>query len=160
MSLWDALRTAARSLAANRVRSFLTALGVVMNHQSIKLLQKDFFPVVHSTPGLQSGPFSGILARAESDPQGLFNALLSPAALSKIPVELQQVILPPLKTALSDSLHLVFLVAMGIMTLGVLASLGLGSERVVSTDAKLPGARGGLQANGPAVRGGRKIRIR
>jgi putative ABC transport system permease protein len=38
MNLWDALRTAARSLAANRVRSFLTALGVVIGVAAIVAL--------------------------------------------------------------------------------------------------------------------------
>jgi len=114
----------------------MTVLGVVMNHQSVKLLQQDFFPVIQKIPGLQSGPFGGLLAKAESDPQGLFNALLSPAALSKIPVQLQQILMPPLKTALSDSLHLVFLVAMCIMMLGILVSLFMGNVRVVRRGAK------------------------
>lgn len=114
----------------------MTVLGVVMNHQSVKLLQNDFFPVAQKIPALQSGPFGEMLAKAQSDPQGLFNALLSPRALDKIPVQLQQVLLQPLKTALSDSLHAVFLVAMGIMMLGIVVSLFMGGERVSGAGAK------------------------
>jgi len=108
----------------------VTLLGVVLNHRSVDLLQQKFFPVVQGIQGLQGGPFGGMLAKMSSDPQGLFNALLSPNTLKKIPIQLQHVLLPPLKAALADSLHLVFLVAMFIMILGVIASLQMGNARV------------------------------
>ncbi|WP_073239315.1 MDR family MFS transporter [Desulforamulus putei] len=108
----------------------MTVLGVVMNHQSVKILERDFFPIVQQIPAMQAGPFGNMLAKAQSDPQGLFNALLSPETLNKIPVQWQQILLPPLKVALSDSLHVVFLVAAGIMVLGVFVSLLMGNERI------------------------------
>lgn len=114
----------------------VTLLGVVMNHRSIDLLQKDFFPAVQDIPGLQTGPFGGLLEKAHSNPQGLFNALLSPDTIKNIPEKLQQVLLPPLKTTLADSLHLVFLVAMCIAIAGMVISLLIGSARVVRTEPK------------------------
>ncbi|WP_460000477.1 MDR family MFS transporter [Paradesulfitobacterium aromaticivorans] len=108
----------------------MTILGVVMNHRSIGTLQNDFIPAVQKIPGLATGPFAGMLAKAKSDPQSLFNMLLSPEALKSIPQQLQQVMLPPLKNALADSLHLVFLVAMGIVMVGIVASLMVGNARI------------------------------
>lgn len=60
----------------------------------------------------------------------MFNALLNPATLQKIPVQLQQIILPPLKTSLAESLHVVFLVAMGVAILGAIVSLVMGNVKV------------------------------
>jgi hypothetical protein len=56
--------------------------------------------------------------------------LLNPQVLSKIPVKLQEVLLPPLKLALADSLHTVFLVCTFIILIGVPASLLLGNSRI------------------------------
>ena len=114
----------------------ITILGVVMNNRSIDLLNKEFLPVIQQIPGLTNGPYAPIMTKAESDPQGLFNALLSPTALAKIPVQLQQTILPPLKTALADSLHVVFLVAMSIVILGVITSLLIGNVKISATTPK------------------------
>jgi len=47
----------------------VTVLGVIMNHRSIGLLQKDFFPVIQGIPGLQAGPFGSILEKAQSNTQ-------------------------------------------------------------------------------------------
>lgn len=111
----------------------MTILGVVMNHRSAATLQNDFIPVMQKIPGIQASPFGSMLAKAQSDPQGLFNILLSPEALKKIPLQLQQIMLPPLKSSLADSLHLVFLVAMGIVAGGVLVSLFIGDAKVGAT---------------------------
>jgi len=108
----------------------MTILGVVMNNQSASLLERDFFPKVQLIPGLQAGPFSSLLEKAHANPQGLFNMLLSPDVLNKIPQPLQQVLLPPLKVALADSLHMVFLVAMVIIITGVFISLLMGKAGI------------------------------
>jgi hypothetical protein len=65
-----------------------------------------------------------------ADPGGSFNVLLSPAAIKQIPFQLQQIMFPPLKLALSDSIHLVFLVAIGVMILGVTVSLFIGKAKI------------------------------
>ena len=108
----------------------MALFGIVMNNRSITLLHERFLPVVHGIPDLQTGPLSSVFSKAETDPQGLFNMLLSPTVLQKIPSELQQILLTPLKTSLGDSLHLVFLVGMGIMILGIGAILLIGNARI------------------------------
>jgi EmrB/QacA subfamily drug resistance transporter len=116
----------------------VTLLGVIMNHRSIDLLQRDFFPVVRGLPGAAAAPLGGMLDKAHANPQGLFNVLLSPDTLAGIPLPLQQVLLPPLKAALSDSLHLVFLAAMGIALAGMAVSLMAGNSKVEIPDRKKP----------------------
>ncbi|MDP4160264.1 MAG: MDR family MFS transporter [Bacillota bacterium] len=108
----------------------MTILGVVMNHYSASYLKSGFIPVVQKIPGMQAGPFAGMLAKAEADPQGLFNILLSPDAMKAIPQQMQQIMLPPLKSALANSLHYVFLVAMGIVFVGIIASLLIGDAKI------------------------------
>ena len=62
--------------------------------------------------------------------------LLSPAILQEISSQLQHILLTPLKTSLGDSLHLVFLVGMGVMKLGIGASLLIGNVRIEGTRQK------------------------
>ena len=111
----------------------ITILGAVLNSQSSKLLERNFFPIIERIPGMQSGPFGSMLQKAHQDPQGLFNALLRPETLEKMPAQLQQMLVPPLKTALADSLQTVFLVAMGISLLGIVASLLMGNLKIGKT---------------------------
>ncbi len=111
----------------------VTILGVVMNHRSLQSLNQNFFPVVEKVPGLSTGPFSSLLAKMHADPGGSFNVLLSPAAIKQIPLQLQQIMFPPLKLALADSIHLVFLVAVGVMILGVTVSLFMGKSKLDKT---------------------------
>lgn len=108
----------------------MTILGVVMNHQSSAVLEKNFFPVIQKIPGLQAGFLGTMLETARTNPQSLFNILLSPEVMRKIPAQLQQVLLPPLKIALAEALHTVFLVAMGIAISGIFASLLMGNARI------------------------------
>lgn len=107
-----------------------------LNHSSIGLLQKDFFPVIQSIPGLQAGPFGSMLEKVYTNPQGLYNVLLSTETIRSIPENLQQVLLPPLKATLADSLHVVFLVAMCIAILGIVVSLLIGNAKVERAEAK------------------------
>lgn len=112
----------------------VTILGVVMNNRSVGLLRQHFFPIVERIPGIKTGPFAGLLAKAEENPHGLFNALLAPETLAKLPPQLREVMVPPLKLALTLALHSVFLVAMGVVMLGIVASLLVGNVRL-SKDA-------------------------
>ena len=114
----------------------VTVLGAVMNYRSREILEKDFFPNIERIPGIQEGPLGSMLEQAHANPQGLFNTLLSPDAVAKIPLELQQVLISPLKTALADSLQLVFFVAMGVVLLGVVASLLVGDVKVEGSKGK------------------------
>ena len=109
----------------------MTILGVLFNNDSIKVMTKDFFPKVATLPELQNGSIGVMLEKAHSDPHSLFNLLLSPEALGMIPVDLQQILLPPLKNALAESLQIVFLAAMFIALAGVGFSLLIGNISIV-----------------------------
>lgn len=97
----------------------MTILGVIFNTYSIKIMDKDFFPIIAGMPELHSGAVGGMLEKAHSDPHSLFNMLLSPEALAMVAPDLQQVLLPPLKIALAESLRIVFLAAMAVGLAGV-----------------------------------------
>lgn len=122
----------------------ITLLGVIFNNHSLAVLQNLAIPLP-----------APLLATARTDPHALFNTLLSPAALAAIPADTQAAILPPLRAALADSLHTVFLVAMAFVIAGILASLLLGDARL-ETRAPRPAAQDAgvtLFAEGMAVEG-------
>ncbi len=108
----------------------ITILGAVLNQRALALLERDFFPKARGIPGLAAGPLGPVLDKAQSDPQSLFNLLLSPDLLERMPPQLREVLLPPLKTALTGSLHRVFLAAMGIILAGIVISLFLSDARI------------------------------
>lgn len=108
----------------------MTVLGVIFNKYSVTIMQQDFFPALQSVPGVTNGPAANLLAGAQADPHSLFNVLLSPDALAGIPESLQQVLLPPLKLALAESLQIVFWTAMLISLAGILVSLLMGEAKL------------------------------
>ena len=108
-----------------------TVLGVIFNNYSLSVMNQDFFPVVIKA-GLLQGPLASMLEKARSDPHSLFNILLSPHTLAAIPLEQQRLLLPPLKTALTESLQVVFWVAALIAAAGIVVSLFIGSAKVES----------------------------
>lgn len=108
----------------------ITLLGVVFNYRSIALMEEEFFPLVANRPDLQSGPLGSMLAEAHSNPQSLFNILLSHDTIQQIPVEVQQILLPPLKVTLADSLQTVFFVAMAVTIVGVAISFLMGNAGI------------------------------
>jgi MFS family permease len=114
----------------------MTILGVLFNNYSLKVMARDFFPKVAAFPELQNGSSGVILEKARSDPHSLFNFLLSPEALGMIPVDLQQILLLPLKNALAESLQVVFLAAMFIALAGVGFSLLLGDIPMANKASK------------------------
>ena len=133
----------------------MTILGVLLNNYSLKVMAKDFFPKVAAFPELQNGPISVMLEKAHSDPQSLFNLLLSPEALGMIPVDLQQILLSPLKSALAESLQVVFLAAMFISLVGVGFSLLIGNIPISTkpSDSQIEDAGVLLFVDGGAVEG-------
>lgn len=114
----------------------VTILGVVLNNQSTALLNKNFFPITDKIPGLNTGAMGEMLQKAHGNGQSLFNTLLNPQVLGKIPVKLQAVLLPPLKLALANSLHTVFLICAFVILIGVPASLLLGKAGIMKKDDK------------------------
>ena len=114
----------------------MTILGAIFNGYSKNIMERDFFPVIYSIPNLTSGPLSTMFENARLDPHVFFNVLLSPTALATIPVDLQQLLLPPLKSALSDSLQIVFWVAMLVAIAGIFVSFLIGSARLKGKSAR------------------------
>lgn len=114
----------------------ITVLGAVMNLHSAKLLERDFFPKVQNIPALQSGPIGEMIGKAHTNPQGLFNILLSHDSLKNIPEALQQIMILPIKTSLQSSIHLVFLVTMSIAIAGIFISFLLGNARIEKRENK------------------------
>lgn len=108
----------------------MTVLGVVFNNYSKSVMEREFFAKVQGLPELQAGPLADVFAKAHTDPQGLFNILLNPETFTMIPPSSQQIILPSLKNALADSLHIVFWIAMIISIAGIFISLFMGNARV------------------------------
>lgn len=133
----------------------MTTLGVVFNNYSVAVMEREFFPTLAAIPVPPGGPFAALLLNARSDPHALFNALLSPAALAVIPPDISLVLMPPLKTALADSLKIVFLVAMLVTIVGILATYLLGDARLEKSGRESPADNAGvlLFAEGMAVEG-------
>lgn len=132
-----------RSMATSATQFFrsigstlgMTVLGVLFNTYSLTVMAKEVFPLMAGTPDLQTGVMKGIADKAYSDPHSLFNLLLSPQALSAIPLGLQPLFLPPLKIALAESLRLVFLAAMAVSIIGVIFSLRIGNIAIVNKNS-------------------------
>ncbi|MFZ5591774.1 MAG: MDR family MFS transporter [Bacillota bacterium] len=106
----------------------MTVLGVVLNSRSLDLLQGQMAalpPAAGQRPGALPAE---IWQKMTADPRGLFNMLLSPEALAKLPAGVKGFLLPLLKSTLAQSLHTVFLVAMSFALAGLLVSLALGSS--------------------------------
>ncbi len=109
----------------------LAVLSVVFNFHSAGLLQKDFVPRLEASVAKGvAGRMTPLIAEAQKNPQALFNQLLSPAARAALPQGMQDTILPALKDALAQSVHVVFLVAAAIALLGLLGSVFLGKAGV------------------------------
>ena len=108
----------------------MTVLGAIFNSYSNNIMQQEFFPAIKSIPNLATGPLSDMLARAQFDPHSLGNVLLSPDTLCIMPENLQQIVRPPLKLAVAESLQIVFWIAMLIAVAGILVSLFMGGAKL------------------------------
>lgn len=122
----------------------MTVLGAIFNSYSTNVMKQDFFPVIQNVPGATLGPLADMLAKAQADPHSLFNILLSPHTLQLIPAELQQLLLPPLKLALAESLQIVFLVATIFTVGGILVSLLMGGAKLERKSKKKDAEEAGI----------------
>ncbi len=115
----------------------VTVFGVIMNNRSLDILEKEFIPSLANFKGIEKIPaFADMLKNIETNPQALFNMLLSPEFLHKIPQNIQTMIIPPLKNALAESLHTIFLVAAGILLIGFIISLFMGNAKIERQERK------------------------
>lgn len=128
----------------------MTVLGAIFNGYSMKVMQQDFFPIANNIPGLTTGPMADMLLKAQAEPRSLFNTLLSPEAVKAIPENIGQVLLPPLRIALAESLHVVFWVAMLVVVAGIFLSLFMGKAKLVTKTERAMTEEAGatLLANG------------
>lgn len=123
----------------------MTILALVLNTHSAELLKNDFVPKLEqigdNVPDVAAMTGS-MIAEAETNPQGLFNQLLNPAALNAISPSIADEIVPPLKNALSESIQIVFLVACFIALAGLVSSLFLGNGRLPARNKNKTGNTG------------------
>ncbi|HML87564.1 MAG TPA: MDR family MFS transporter [Methylomusa anaerophila] len=108
----------------------ITVLGAFFNSYSVNMMRQEFFPAVQNAPLVMTDTVSDMLTKAQTDPRSLFNILLSPETLHKMTINMQQLLLPPLKNTLADSLHIVFWVAMIVSIVGILVSLLMGKAKL------------------------------
>ncbi len=133
----------------------MTIFSVIFNSYSINLMTRDFFPKIQVDSVLQSESLVTLLGKAYSDPHSLFNILLNPAALQTIPLDVQQILLPPLKSTLAESLQVVFLSAMFLALAGVAISLWVGNFTITTKPGATTLEKAGIElfAEGMAVEG-------
>lgn len=104
----------------------MTILGAVMNYRSSHLLTEKMKPFLIQLPA-QAQPWARQLQEQIShNAQALYSTLLNPAALQKMPLALQRVLVPILKTSLVDTLQHVFRYGMVFVILGAVLTLFLG----------------------------------
>lgn len=115
----------------------MTILGSIFNGYSKNIMEKEFFPSLQNASVLL-GPLTPMFEKAHTEPLSLFNVLLSPDTIAMLPPNLLQILLPPLKTALADSLHVVFWVAMFISVIGIFISLLMGNARLGKKSDRTP----------------------
>jgi EmrB/QacA subfamily drug resistance transporter len=97
----------------------MTILGAVMNEKSSTLLSSQLVPTLDKFPPQAQEMVTNMKDLIANNPQGLYSMLLSPETMSKIPVPMQQLLVPVLKETLVDTLHLVFIVGFVFVLVGL-----------------------------------------
>ncbi|MHB8158680.1 MAG: MDR family MFS transporter, partial [Desulfocucumaceae bacterium] len=113
----------------------MSALGVIMNNHSSKLLSEQLAPALQKFPPGFQPIIQQVDSQISKDPQGLYSMLLSPRALENIPQIIQVKLMPILKITLVDSLHIVYLYALAFILLGLALAPFLG--RIKISDPKV-----------------------
>lgn len=114
----------------------MTVLGAVMNSVSADLLNQRLVPKLDVLPPQVKGMVSQFESMIQTNPQGLFSALLNPDTLKQIPTMIQDIMLPPLKTSLVDTLHDVFLFGLVFVILGALLTPFIGKIKLSEAPAR------------------------
>lgn len=109
----------------------VTIFNVVMNHSiSTNMNEVLADPNVASNQALHP-----VLAKLSENTDNLFGVMISPDAL-KMPAELTNQVLSYVKHAWTDSFSFVFIVGLGILSLGVLTAFFVGSGRIQRDNEK------------------------
>jgi EmrB/QacA subfamily drug resistance transporter len=107
-----------------------TILGAVMNHHSKDLLNEKLVPLLEKIPPQAHAMADRFEQMINTNPQGLYSAILNPETLKKIPPVMQQTLIPVLKTTLVDALSNVFLYSLIFVGIGLLLSLFIGKIKI------------------------------
>jgi EmrB/QacA subfamily drug resistance transporter len=97
----------------------MTILGTVMNQKSSTLLTEQLVPTLDKLPPQAHEMVVKMEDLVANNPQGLYSMLLSPEAMSKIPLQMQNMLVPILKGTLVDTLQVVFLVGLAFVIAGL-----------------------------------------
>jgi MFS family permease len=115
----------------------MTILGVVMNYESTRFLTEKLVPFLEQLPKGASQLVTKTEYMIVHDPQRLYSFLLSPEAIQKIPVSVQQSMIPILKTTFVESLHYVFLTGLLIVMVGFFLAGFLGKIALTKKEKEL-----------------------
>ncbi|QOT00277.1 hypothetical protein JNUCC42_06005 [Brevibacterium sp. JNUCC-42] len=108
----------------------MAVLGAIMNYRSTNLLTDKLVPTLEKLPPEAGGLVQQFEGMIKESPQGVYSMLLSPETLEKIPIAIQNMIVPVLKTTLVDALHSVFLFGLIFVVLGALLSFFMGKIKL------------------------------
>jgi len=114
----------------------IALLGTIFNSKSIELIGNKLDATFQGF-----GPQGAeLLDMAHNNPQGLYSSLLSPTFLEQMPKQVAEMfttqVMPVLKTALLDSLHLVFEVSIWFLAAGLLVTLFTGKVKITGNPSK------------------------
>jgi EmrB/QacA subfamily drug resistance transporter len=116
----------------------IAVLGTIFNSKSIDLIGNKLDALFQGF-----GPQGvKLLDMAHNNPQGLYSSLLSPIFLEEMPQQVAQTftaqVVPMLKNALLDSLHLVFEVSIWFLAAGLIVSLFTGKVKITGNPNRKP----------------------
>lgn len=107
----------------------ITILGAVMNYQSTQILKEKLVPLLDKFSSHAHTMIQKLESMILHDPQSLYSTLLNPEALQKIPVQIQQTLVPHLKESLVFALNSVYLYGLIFIGTGFLLTLFLKNIR-------------------------------
>jgi EmrB/QacA subfamily drug resistance transporter len=106
-------------------------LGAVLNARGAALLAANVVPHLHElSSDIGAKAVDTLVAKAATDPQGLFTQLLSPSSMNALPAKVREAILPSLKDSLAGSVHLILLIAAAVAVLGIVLSLFVRAKKM------------------------------
>jgi EmrB/QacA subfamily drug resistance transporter len=110
----------------------MTILGTIMNTKSSHLLEDQLVPVLQKLPPQAHAMTQQFESMIHTNSQGLYSALLSPETLAKMPKQMQDLLVPILKSTLTDTLHQVFLYGLIFVLVGACFAPFVGKIKITS----------------------------
>ena len=122
----------------------VASLGAVLNNRSSHLLSTSLLPTLKAMAANPQLPVASkasvalMIHEIAHDPLTLYRMLLSKEAIAKMDPRMAQGIIAPVKLALAQSLHSVFLVGMGVLVVGGTMAIFMGKAGVKRAGAAAP----------------------